>query len=72
MLIPLRRGELNRLVPAVATGNQFSAALGNPRKILQRVLIASIGGAITLVISQILVGSQFYSIVLIAAEGDTG
>ncbi len=65
MLIPLRQNELNRLIPAVATGNQFRAALGNPRKILQRVLIATIGGAITLVISQVLIGTQFYSIILI-------
>jgi len=55
MLIPLRPGELQRLIPAVATGTQFSAALGDPRKILQRVLIAAIGGVITLLISQ----SQF-------------
>ena len=55
MLIPLRPGELQRLIPAVATGTQFSAALGDPRKILQRILIAAIGGVITLLISQ----SQF-------------
>ena len=55
MLIPLRPGELQRLIPAVATGTQFSATLGDPRKILQRVLIAAIGGVITLLISQ----SQF-------------
>jgi len=65
MLVPLRPGELQRLIPAVATGNQFGAALGNPRKILQRVMIAGIGGVITLVISQVLVGSQFYSVFLI-------
>ncbi|MEB3159494.1 MAG: hypothetical protein VKK03_08535 [Synechococcus sp.] len=52
MLIPLRPGELQRLIPAVATGNQFSAALGDPRKILQRVMVAAIGGVITLLISQ--------------------
>ena len=55
MLIPLRPGELQRLIPAVATGTQFAAALGDPRKILQRVMIAAIGGVITLLISQ----SQF-------------
>ena len=55
MLIPLRPGELPRLIPAVATGTQFAAALGDPRKILQRVMIAAIGGVITLLISQ----SQF-------------
>ena len=52
MLIPLRPGELQRLIPAVATGNQFRNALGKPREILQRVMIATIGGVITLLISQ--------------------
>ncbi len=65
MLIPLRSGELQRLIPAVATGNQFGKALGNPRKILQRIMISSIGGVITLLISQSQVASQFYSLWLI-------
>lgn len=65
MLIPLRTGELQRLIPAVATGNQFKSALGNPQKVLQRILISSIGGVITLVISQTLVTSQFYSLWLV-------
>ncbi len=52
MLIPLRSGELQRLIPAVATGNQFRFSLGSPREILQRVMIAAIGGVITLLISQ--------------------
>jgi hypothetical protein len=52
MLIPLRPGELQRLVPAVATGPQFTACSGNPRKLLQRVLISVIGGVISLLISQ--------------------
>ncbi len=52
MLIPLRPGELQRLVPAVATGPQFNACSGNPRKLLQRVLISVIGGVISLLISQ--------------------
>ncbi|MEN9861697.1 MAG: hypothetical protein RLZZ515_2179, partial [Cyanobacteriota bacterium] len=43
MLIPLRPGELPRLIPAVATGPQFNACTGNPRKVLQRVLISVIG-----------------------------
>ena len=51
MLIPLRPGELQRLIPAVATGTQFQAMLGDPRKILQRLLISGIGGVITLLIS---------------------
>ena len=65
MLIPLRPGELQRIIPAVATGNQFKAALGNPQKILQRILISAIGGGITLVISQSQVTSKFYSIWLL-------
>ncbi len=65
MLIPLRNLELGRLIPSVATSNQFSAALGNPRKILQRVIISSIGGVLTLLISQSQVSSQFYSLWLI-------
>ena len=52
MLIPLRPGELERLIPAVATGSQFRAALGKPQVVLQRVMIAAIGGVITLLISQ--------------------
>ena len=52
MLIPLRPGELQRLIPAVATGNQFRVSLGSPQQILQRVMIATIGGVITLLISQ--------------------
>lgn len=57
MLIPLRPGELPRLIPAVATGPQFNACSGNPRKLLQRVLIAVIGGVLALLLSQ----SQFSS-----------
>ncbi len=69
MLVPIKQGELNKLVPAVATGNQFREALGNPQKILQRVLISSIGGVITLLISQGQVGSQFFSLWLIIGVG---
>tara|TARA_Y100001968_G_C19391654_1_gene735938 strand:+ start:714 stop:1355 length:642 start_codon:yes stop_codon:yes gene_type:complete len=65
MLIPLRSGELQKLIPAVATSNQFTAALGSPRKILQKIMISSIGGVITLLISQSQVTSQFYSIWLL-------
>jgi len=54
MLIPLKSGELPRLIPAVATGPQFSACSGDPRRLLQRVLISVIGGVISLLISQTL------------------
>ena len=65
MLIPLRQNELDKLIPSVATSNQFTSALGNPRKILQRIIISSIGGVVTLLISQSQVTSQFYSMWLI-------
>ncbi|BEV36504.1 hypothetical protein [Synechococcus sp. M16CYN] len=52
MMVPLRPGELQRLIPAVATGSQFRFSLGSPQKILQRVMIATIGGVISLLISQ--------------------
>ena len=66
MLLPLRPGELQRLIPAVATGTQFKATLGNPRKILQRLLISGIGGVITLLISQSLSFNRWGSVWLIA------
>ena len=50
MLIPLRPGELQRLIPAVATGTQFRVSLGNPQEVLQRLMIAAIGGVITFLI----------------------
>ena len=59
MLIPLRPGELQRLIPAVATGSQFRAALGSPREIQQRVMVAAIGGVITLLISQSQMASRW-------------
>ncbi|MFM7676035.1 MAG: hypothetical protein ACKO5F_10725 [Synechococcus sp.] len=59
MLLPLRPGELQRLIPAVATGPQFAACSGNPRKLLQRLLISVIGGVIALLISQSLFSSRF-------------
>ena len=66
MLIPLKPGELQRLIPAVATGPQFNACTGNPRKVLQRVLISAIGAVITLLISQtLLFSSQFGPVFLV-------
>ena len=52
MLIPLRPGELQRLIPAVATGMQFFHAFGDLRNALRRLLIAAIGGTVALLISQ--------------------
>ena len=59
MLIPLRPGELQRLIPAVATGNQFRFCLGKPQEVLQRLMIAAIGGVITLLISQSQMSSRW-------------
>ena len=44
MLLPLKPGELQRLIPAVASGPQFSYCSGSPQQLLQRLLISSIGG----------------------------
>ena len=59
------KNEINKLIPSVATGNQFNSALGNPQKIFQRIMISTIGGVITLLISQSQVTSQFYSLWLV-------
>ena len=65
MLFPIKQNDIDKLIPSVATGKQFNAALGNPQKIFQRVLISAIGGVITLLISQSQVTSQFYSLWLV-------
>ncbi len=51
MLIPINSSQISKLVPAVGTGSQFKYTLGNPRKILQRVIVSSVGGFISLIIS---------------------
>ncbi len=66
MLIPLKPGELQRLIPAVATGPQFNFCSGNPRKVLQRVLIAVIGGVLSLLIAQSQFSSRFGPVWLVA------
>ena len=58
MLIPIKINQVAKLIPSVATGGQFKYSLGNPRKILQRLIISSIGAAITLVIGNNQFGSQ--------------
>ena len=58
MLIPIKNNQVTKLIPSVATGGQFRYSLGNPRKILQRVIISSIGAAITLVIGNNQFGNQ--------------
>ena len=65
MLLPIKQTEINKLIPSVATGLQFNSALGDPQKVFQRILISTIGGVITLLISQSQVTSQFYSLWLV-------
>jgi len=65
MLLPIKKSEIDKLIPSVATGKQFNSALGNPQKIFQRIMISAIGGVITLLISQSQVTSQFYSLWLV-------
>ena len=50
MLIPLKLNQISRLIPAVGTGGQFRYALGDPSKILQRLIISSIGGVLNLLL----------------------
>ena len=65
MLIPVKINQISRLIPSVGTGGQFKYALGDPRKILQRVIISSIGGIITFLISISQTANQTYNLWLI-------
>tara|TARA_B100000401_G_C52793588_1_gene714740 strand:- start:1271 stop:1915 length:645 start_codon:yes stop_codon:yes gene_type:complete len=65
MLIPIKLNQISRLVPAVGTGGQFKYTLGNPRKILQRLIISSIGGIINFLISISQTGNQTYNLWLL-------
>ena len=65
MLININSGQVSKLIPSVATGSQFRYALGDARKILQRIIISSIGGVISFLLNQALYGSQYASFWLI-------
>ena len=65
MLRPISLNKVSKLVPSVATGGQFKFALGDPRKILQRLIISSIGGVITFLISVSQDRNQTYSLWLL-------
>ena len=65
MLIPIKLSQISRLIPAVGTGRQFKYALGDPRKILQRLIISSIGGIINFLISINQTGNQTYNLWLL-------
>ena len=65
MLLPLKPGELQRLIPAVASGHQFNKCSGTPQQLLQRLLISSVGGVIPLLIAQGGFGSRWSSIWLV-------
>ena len=65
MLIPISNNQVSKIIPSVATGGQFKYALGDPRKILQRLIISSIGGVITFLISVSQDRNQTYSLWLL-------
>ena len=50
MLIPINPTQVSKLIPSVGTAGQFKYALGDPRKILQRIIISSIGGILNLLL----------------------
>ena len=50
MLIQIKQNQISKLIPSVGTGSQFKYALGDPRKILQRFIISSIGGVLNLLL----------------------
>ena len=50
MLLPIKQNQISKLIPSVGTGSQFKYALGDPRKILQRLIVSSIGGVINLLL----------------------
>jgi len=65
MLIPISVNQVSKIIPSVATSGQFKYALGDPRKILQRLIISSIGGVITFLISVSQDRNQTYSLWLL-------
>ena len=65
MLIPISPSQVSKLIPSVATASQFKFALGDPRKILQRLIISVIGGVINFLLSGQLYGSQTSSFWLV-------
>ena len=67
MLIPVSPSEFSRLIPAVATGPQFNACSGDPRKLLQRLLVSVIGGVLLLLVSQTLAFNSRYSALWLVA-----
>ena len=50
MLIPVKLNQISKLIPSVGTGGQFKYALGDARKVLQRLIISSIGGVLNLLL----------------------
>ena len=65
MLVPIKINQISRLIPSVGTGGQFKYTLGDPRKILQRIIISSLGGIINFLISISQTGNQTYNLWLL-------
>jgi len=59
VLIPIPAEEMQQLIPPVASGPQFRVCSGNARTVLQRLLIAAIGGVISLLIAQSQLNSRW-------------
>ena len=47
---PIKQNQISKLIPSVGTGGQFKYTLGDPRKVLQKLIISSIGGVINLLL----------------------
>lgn len=54
MLIPLTRKTLDRLIPIVATGDQYRYCWGQPSDLLKRLLVSVVAVIIVLVVTGIL------------------
>ena len=65
MLIQIKLSQIKKLIPAVGTGSQFKYTLGDPSKILQRLIISSIGGIVNFLISISQIGNQTYNLWLL-------
>ena len=50
MLIPIKQNQISKLIPSVGTGGQFKYTFGDPSKILQKLIISSIGGVLNLLL----------------------
>ena len=67
MLVPLTRATFERLIPAIATGVQYSSCWGKANELLRRVLISFIGVVVCLFVFGKLLGEGGEGLVQILA-----